>query len=742
MIGDDPHRMPDVSFNVQKPSATKPTWNATPLQLQAKQNDERDIQQMVEYRSKFMPDWDKAIRAWNLLAEPINDPNVSNVLFPLARMLATASLTAMSKGRPGFKPKPGGPSDFKKVDLLWNPAIDAVLSECNFDNQQDFFLTDWEITGTGIYEVYTETPTRTLRVLKKDSPEDKPEYDEKITRDFTRPRLGVRYRTPYECGISPFARTADEAPSCYWQESMSREQFVQNYARVKLTDGKYKYMNTEHVEPGKIAAVGIDGTLEFRESEYKGVIVVRYQNKIQDVDRQWANGVLIYDKPLKKDRFTNLGGANALGETSLCWGTNWHQHDKNNRTHSLYGMGDPHLIKGLDAIYQAFSNMTIDNWVRANSNVLSFKSFNGMPGANQQLTMKDMYSNLQLLNGGEVISSPLGQVSLANYGWMKDFLENTAIYLGRSNFKQLVGDTSSTAYELFQKVQANNEGFLYRLKKLENGCYKKLGRLVLSGVMSELTVADYEDLTEEQVEEVVQLIKDNKTSGDDYENLLSEDVVNNPPRRKVRFMIPTHGRVYKETVNKDGKYDMDSLQEVDCYRGKQDGFIAARPEWVWSQEYAERGGVPDVYVESKSQLGDNQNVEMAKAKLIAEYARARIMEGMQSPGLETDFNMKEIDEWLVEKIDAPKDRVFKKADPTSMENDEVDGILSQITDFLKPVNLSAQTDVAADPRAQGPAQPPGAPSPAPTPDLEQFTPFGRGSSRPQASVGAAAAGTA
>ena len=684
---------------------------------------------MVDYRSKFTPDWEKAAKGWNLLAEPIDDPNVSNVLFPFARMICTASLTAMSKGRPGFGISPGSTSDYRKVDMLWKPAIDAVMNDSNFDNQQDYFLTDWEVMGNGVYEVFSQTPQRTERIPKTDPNDDEPEYDEIVRPDYRRPKLGVRYRSPYECGMNPFARTPEEAPSIFFHDAMSWEQFVQNYARVKLPDGKYKYNHTEFVSPGRIVAIGNDGTLEYRESDHKGVIVVCYQNEIQDVYRLYANGVLIFDKPLKKDRKKKKAGHNVLGRTSLCFGANWHQYDSNLRTHALYGMGHPALIDALNVLYQAFGNMTVDNMRLANTVPVSFKSFSGVPGTNEEINIKEMYSGYVFKNGGEILATPLGQVSLSNYSWYREFLEDSAMYLGRSNFKQLAGETSSTAYELFQKVQANEEGFVFRLNNLEDGCFTKMGELLLGGVMSDLTVEDYENLTEEDVEEIVGKIAAGETSPDDYENLLSTDYTKEPPRKKIRFMIPTPGAVYKEKPNKDGKYDLESLEEVEKYRGKQTGSIPAREKYVESIEYAERGGIPKIRAEAKHMLGDNQNVKMAKIKLLADYARVRVMEGMQMPELASEFDMQKLDLEMVHALDLKEDDVMRKTDPVAEMNDEVDGILEQISSFLSsrpdltlPKNGIPSPEMAS---SMAPGQP-GQPSLAPTPDIEGFTPFGSG----------------
>ena len=124
-----------------KPKAPDCTYNPTEPEKRAMEEDWERIQYMKDYRAKFEPQMFQAARAWNLLSEPVSDPNISNVLIPIARMIASTAIAAMTEGRPGFGFRPGAPSDFQKVPL-WEAAVDQVLNESNFEAQQNLFVTD------------------------------------------------------------------------------------------------------------------------------------------------------------------------------------------------------------------------------------------------------------------------------------------------------------------------------------------------------------------------------------------------------------------------------------------------------------------------------------------------------------------------------------------------------------------------------------------------------------------------
>ena len=86
-----------------------------------------------------------------------------------------------------------------------------------------------------------------------------------------------------------------------------------------------------------------------------------------------------------------------------------------------------------------------------------------------------------------------------------------------------------------------------------------------------------------------------------------------------------------------------------------DSEIIAAPEYVWSIEYAERGGVPDVYVNSSRMLGEMQDLKYAKVNALMNMARARKAEDPEG----TLFDLQKLEKSLVETVKLPVEEVLK-----------------------------------------------------------------------------------
>ena len=99
---------------------------------------------------------------------------------------------------------------------------------------------------------------------------------------------------------------------------------------------------------------------------------------------------------------------------------------------------------------------------------------------------------------GVIAPQPFGRSNLGVMQVMWSQLDQWCIYLTGVNFKQMIGDPAKTAFELSQRIRAQNRRFEHKLKIMENGCFKGLGKRLLSGVMSELTVGDWEDMRNER----------------------------------------------------------------------------------------------------------------------------------------------------------------------------------------------------------------------------------------------------
>lgn len=635
------------------------TWRPMEEEKKVMIEDWEKIRYMKDYRSRFEPQMLRAAKAWNLLADPVDDDRISNVLIPIARMLASTAIAAMTEGRPGFGFRPGATSDYIKVPL-WESAIDQVLNENNFEAQQNLFITDYTVLGCGVYDVTTQMPMRTVRYPKEGGG-----FASVHKRDYRRSKISIKARSPWETWFWPNARTIEENPITYDEEYINEALFNQDYRDAVLPDGTKKYKHTDSVKSG--FDFSFSGQSEmYRVADRDNITIGRIQNETGDVLREYANGVLILDKTLQIKNINGVRceGVNCLGMTSLCFGPNNHQYDSNLKTHALWWMGDPYMIRGLDAIYQAFGNMTIDNWRLANTKPISFKPFGSTTA--QDLDIRDFYSGKFI--DGDVITTSLGDVRLSDYQFFQELLDNWCIWLTGVNFKQLIGETSRTKFEFEQRIKAQNRRFEYKIRALESGCFQKLGRLLLADVMSEMTVEDYENLTEQEIEDIQKKIKDKQVRTDDYENLLSKDSAK-PPRRKVRTMIQVKDKVYKERNNTSEKrlFSPESYEEntlVLDKKAKGNSEVPAIPEYLWSQEYIERGGIPDVFVMGNRMLSNLKDLKFIQIQEVSNYARVRVAEGLQNQSLQTNFDLQKIDTMFVRGADVYEEEVM------TIQNDE------------------------------------------------------------------------
>src|SRR3990167_8529095 len=207
---------------------------------------------------------------------------------------------------------------------------------------------------------------------------------------------------------------------------------------------------------------------------------------------------------------------------------------------------------------------------------------------------------------------------------MWEQLDNWCIFLTGVNYKQLFDGGAKTAFELSQRIRAQNSRFEHKLKVMENGCFKKLGRLCLSGLMSELTVGDWEELTEKDAEIFKKKIKEKQVSGEDFR------FKGRKMERRFTTEVRVKGMKYTENMgnSKKRKFSPDATDNTLEIGGRQnaDSYVPVVPEYFWSIEYAERGGVPDVYVRSARMLGDDQDLKFARISAALNMARQRKLE--------------------------------------------------------------------------------------------------------------------
>lgn len=530
--------MPNYTYGLEDKELQKVFVVLTEQEERDRRSDYEEIMESKKYRDRNRQDWISGAQSYNVVQEGTTDDRISNIYIGLARMVIDQGIGMMTEGEPDFDYEPLGPSDDKRTNL-WRSAVKMVMNQSNYKSHQDKFITDFHVFGPGVFECYTQMPMRTVRDEHEDG-----SITSRLVRDFMRTKVGVRHVSPFHCWRNPNVTDPDDVPSCGKEEILTRNQFIQNYANIYITNAQGiavpKYKN-------------IDQILSMTGTHFK---VTRQENEITDSIRLYALafgsspegkvdnvpeyelGIPFFDKPLKikkvrgKDGKMRSSGLNALGMTTLCFGANNDMYDDGYETHSLYGMGIPRLIEGPDMALQAFTNMNFDNMRLSNTVALSYKPYDGRTYVD--LDSSQFYSGMQI--DGDVVATPFGQVRLSENSYMNDWLNNTTIAICGINFLQLVGDDMKTAFQAGLRVRDNNQRALKRIRSLENGCLKRMGTLLLSNVLSELTVDEWEDLSEEQVKLASEKISKGELTAEDYRELNGLK-----PQRKVQFYMPVEG---------------------------------------------------------------------------------------------------------------------------------------------------------------------------------------------------------
>jgi len=572
--------------------------------------DWEDAKYMIEYRRNS--GWDAYARrgmiVHNVLQTAKPEDEVSRIFLGYTRTQIDRGIDQMSEGEPDFTFEPYGPSDSKKV-IIWKHLMRKVLSDSNYLLHQDRFLRDYFVMGCGVFEVYVDYPQRTLRIPNGDGT-----FTEKVVRDTRpgRPKVGIRALNPLNCWRSPNVTDLSKVPSCLKRRVIGWDQFTEEYGRVTLPNGEKKYKNLDKIAKGK------------------SVVIYEYQNELIDAIRIYAEafcseadsfavtpperfGVMIYDKSLKIHQTTENGkvirceGMNLLGMCSLRWGTYFHAYDKNcSGEHSVYGMGLAQRIEGEDMVLQTIFNIQIDNYRWANAVALNYEG-------NSADSYIDVDSN-RLVGGelidGKITPQPLGIYRPNDFGSMKDVLDGSVIPATGINHNQITGDTSKTAFEFAQRIKAGTQSAEQRLKRLEAETFKPCGLLLLSGSLVELTVDEYEEMTEEQVAIARDEIKSGLATAEDY-----SDLNGSKPKKRRKEYIKIKGEKIREdfsiTKKRQLKYNPDLTKNpntlvYDDAMEAEDSYIPIIGEYVYPIGYLENDLAMDVIVDTKRMLGDRK----------------------------------------------------------------------------------------------------------------------------------------
>lgn len=540
----------------------------------------------------------RGMKVHNVVQTAKPDDEVSRIFLGITRTIIDRGHEQLTEGEPGFDFATENPADRKK-SIIWKKLVENGQSECNFVEHNNLALKDALTTGSMILEQYCDYPTRT--VLIPDSTKETG-YDRVIARDFSRPSVGIRHVNPMNAWRNPGVSDKTQVGACLKRKVMSWNQFAQDYGNND------RFINCKKLAKGTHIVVFMyqdELTGEMAQYAYSfGNEQDGFASTIPEPS-VIANSILIEYKPMKVPNDDRSQGLNILGKCSLRWGTYLDLYDTNyNGTHALYGMGLPQRLEAEDMTMQMIYNMNIDNIRYSNAFALNYEG-------NQADSYLDLDANR--LYGGEVIDGkitpmPLGISRINDYKAMKQDLEESIVPASGINHRAMIGDTSKTAFEFRQRMKLSSRSAEQLLSSLENEIYKPIGELYFAGLMMDIGVDEWEDLTEEQVDSAIKKIKEKKALTKDYKNLDSQDPKEKPQAKRKKY-ITIQGYKSQEDISGGSRkftYSASDTLKIKKGSASDTAYVPAEKEYLYPADFVERGILPKVTVDTKRMLGDRR----------------------------------------------------------------------------------------------------------------------------------------
>lgn len=551
---------------------------------------QKEIETAINYRKRYEPHWDFGARRFMLLTERLDDPRLSNVLIPIIKSIIMARMAAMTEAMPTFDYTPQFDDD-DKVEL-WKDARRYTDYKTNMYYQMQNSLLNMCIFGTGVLWDGYRSAYKTQRL-----PTGQGDFTETIVRDPKNSKIFTESISPYFHHISPNGQNQLDAPCQGVTVYMDYNSWVSEFARIPRYDGKPLYQHTESVRPGKgwVWNPTDKAFRDFRTSSNK--IAVTYSwIPTMDLHMIESNGVM------------NWLGPNPYkhGEAPFSLITLHPQLDVNGSTQSLYGEGDPHLLSGLDALYQSVTNMFVDQIYFASCSVI------GVPqGLNLDIDDQEWYGGTIIKGAENMIVNNMAKIDANAYGFLK-ILDDLCIWACGVPFKEITGNQDTTAYELSQKIKLANKRMSNVLEFNKNFGLKKHGECRLSNTFQFLTIPEFHTISDP--ENIKQLVDQKKIAANDvvYEDGVAVMVRSYP-------MIETKGRVIKEKIVNG----LPVPEKARVAETGKSGRLAFRPENVLPTEWLRNNCLPDVMVDTSPMFGSSDEVQSQNTLKASQIAYQR-----------------------------------------------------------------------------------------------------------------------
>lgn len=458
---------------------------------QHRKNDYQEMLGMKEHHKDHHDNWNKAGNFYNIVQGGEGSDDISRYAVGLSRTIIDTGIAMVNEGEPEGDFAPLTPSD-RKINVLWNSLTKHVLNKSNWRAHQRLWTTDLHIFGASPLEAFINPVYR--------RPGEEPGLF--LIRLAKTARTGLRHRSIWHTFRNANVCDPDEVPSGAYEEVITHAYWTGKYA------GRKDLLETALQIPvaSKYKLTHIFNELE---NTYRIYCLPFGVMAEAQYEQQPAGDELGF--PILSKKLTDM---NPLGMCPLSFGIFNDQLTHDYKQHSLYGMGIPQLIEGMEMIMEGLFNMTVDNMRLKNTVPIGYQPYQG------QTDYPDI-DNIGYLDSGRVYPGrfepmSLGIADLQSNTVLWEWINNICIWLTGYNFQQLGGDTSKTAYEFAQRLKANSNRALARLKGLENGPLKRSWTMLLANTLSQISKDEWEQVTDVQAADIINLLNSGEAALDDY----------------------------------------------------------------------------------------------------------------------------------------------------------------------------------------------------------------------------------
>lgn len=621
-----------------------------------RRRDYQEIKGMKEHHKDQHSDWSKAGNFYNIVQSGEGLDGISRYAIGLSRTIIDAGISMINEGEPEGSFKPLGPSD-SKITVLWDALAKHTLNKSNWRAHQKLWTTDLHIFGSSPLEAFVNP------VIRRKN-EDPSLF---LIRLAKTARTGLRHRSIWTTFRNPNVIDPDEVPSGAWEEVVSHASWVTKYAV------RPDFKNCDKIPvASKYKLTHVANELENTYRVYCLPFGTMAEAAYEDMPPDDELGIPVCDKPL-----TDL---NPLGMVPMSFGIFNDQLTPDFKQHSLYGMGIPALVQGMEMIMEGLFNMTVDNMRLKNTVPVGYQPYQG------QTDFLDL-DNIGFLESGRVYPgsfSPqsLGIADLSSNTVLWEWINNMCIWITGYNFQQLGGDTSKTAYEFAQRLKANSNRAMARLKGLENGPMKRSWTLMLANTLSQISKDEWEQVTEKDAKELAKLIDSGEISTDDFQ--FENGKIKN--RRFVEYFdVPDYKISENFSSSKSRKLDsrsVDNTMEMREEKGAKSK-VPAVPEYLFPKGEIAHMMAFTVEVVSKTMLGELR-VKDSEAINRSLMAGANLMQAVPDITPKMIFTLWKQD---AENAGLDIDAVIEKSEKSESLK-TVDGVVQKFESLSQQSNVS------------------------------------------------------